>query len=295
MSDIKENQYVKLEPSALLTFFELDLTPIFDFARGAVQKHFYFHAYPVRPSDSNASEEADKNQGVLLWQGNKYYPIPITTDGFELNTQGSLPRPIIRIANIIPFLKDLTRVMNGLTGAKIIRRRVFYKYLDNLPEANDNAGFNAETYIINRKKSETKTFIEFELMTPIELGDIKLPRRQIVTNTCTWCYRKEGCEYAGNTITDVNDTYYGEVGVDLVDKGEWQPDINYSINDVVWILINNVPYYYMAKINHVSSYRNKFSNNYWVADECSKTIKGCKKRFPNTALPFGGFPATNMT
>jgi len=294
-TDLKYNESVKLEPSALLHLFELDLTPIFDFAKGAVQKNFYFHGYPVRPEDSNATDDIKKAAGVLVWNGNDYYPLPVTAEGFELNTQGTLPRPILRVANVIPLIKDLVRIMDGLTGAKIIRRRVFYKYLDNLSNANNNAGFGDDLYLINRKKIETKSYIEFELITPIELGDLKLPRRQIITNTCPWCYRREGCGYADRKIADINDITYGTVDYGLIDRGEWQPDTSYAINDVVFILIKNTPYYYMAKVAHISSYRNKFSSNYWVTDDCSKTVKGCKIRFDGQPLPFGGFPSTNIT
>lgn len=294
-TDLKYNEAIKLEPSALLYLYELDLTPIFDFAKGAVQKHFYFHSYPVREEDSNSLDINKKKAGVLLWNGNEYYPLPLTVDGFEMNTQGTLPRPTFRVANIVPFVRDLTRIMDGLAGAKVIRRKVFYKNLDNLSEADINASFGDELYLVNRKKSETKSYIEFELITPVELGDLQLPRRQIITNTCPWVYRCEGCGYADKKIADINDTVYGTVGYGLIDKGEWTPNTHYDINDVVWISINNVPYYYMAKVAHTSSYQNKFSANYWVVDDCSKTIKGCKIRFDGQPLPMGSFPSTNVT
>jgi phage-related protein len=47
--------------------------------------------------------------------------------------------------------------------------------------------------------------------------------------------------------------------------------------------------------NHTSA-PNKdpfFNKEHWVADQCSKTLTGCKMRFGNEgSLPFGGFPGT---
>ena len=31
------------------------------------------------------------------------------------------------------------------------------------------------------------------------------------------------------------------------------------------------------------------NGQYWIADQCSKSVKGCKTRFGENALPFGGF------
>ena len=31
------------------------------------------------------------------------------------------------------------------------------------------------------------------------------------------------------------------------------------------------------------------NGEYWIADQCSKSIKGCKIRFGENPLPFGGF------
>jgi len=133
------------------------------------------------------------------------------------------------------------------------------------------------------------------LITPIELGDLKLPRRQVINATCVWQYRCEGCGYAGESIVDVNDVPYGTVGQGLTDRGVWQSGVSYSVNDVVRVVIKNVFYYYMCNTDHVSSYLNKFSPAYWIADECSKSIKGCRFRFPGQPLNFGGFPSTLIT
>ena len=31
------------------------------------------------------------------------------------------------------------------------------------------------------------------------------------------------------------------------------------------------------------------NGQYWIADQCSKSIQGCKIRFGENPLPFGGF------
>ena len=82
--------------------------------------------------------------------------------------------------------------------------------------------------------------------------------------------------------------------------------------DVVYIEKDNIKYYYVAKSAVPASFPPP-NTDYWIADRCSKTLKGCKLRWglagaaksytnppTNTTtgasrklLPFGGFPGTN--
>ena len=56
--------------------------------------------------------KADVNDGILkfhnnikvfnsfiVWQGRKYYPVPINAEGFESSTKGTLPQPSLSIAS----------------------------------------------------------------------------------------------------------------------------------------------------------------------------------------------------
>ena len=45
------------------------------------------------------------------------------------------------------------------------------------------------------KISENKYFIEFELVSPLEVENYKLPARIMIANYCPWKYRGIGCRY----------------------------------------------------------------------------------------------------
>ena len=93
--------------------------------------------------------------------------------------------------------------------------------------------------------------------------------------------------------------------------GRWQNGTNYRMGDYVYVEnhnikvskrdVNDIPnweplqrFYFCVK-NHTGSPARSplFNKEYWVADQCSRTIEGCKMRFGNKPyLPFGGFPGT---
>jgi len=94
-------------------------------------------------------------------------------------------------------------------------------------------------------------------------------------------------------------------------KGLWKTNATYKVGDSVYVEnhnikvakrdINAVPNwtplekYYICILDHTSSASKSpyFNKTYWVADQCSKTLSGCKLRFGmNSCLPFGGFPGT---
>jgi len=80
------------------------------------------------------------NNGELVWQGNTYQAFPIEADGFEYNGQGQLPRPKIRVSNILGTITALLLTLPaGLEGAKVTRVRTLRKYLDavNLIQSTD--------------------------------------------------------------------------------------------------------------------------------------------------------------
>ena len=90
-------------------------------------------------------------------------------------------------------------------------------------------------------------------------------------------------------------------------------DVDYAVGSVVYLEKDDIKYYYVAKknITKEENVANPPPNtNFWVADECSKTLTGCRLRWginakagvinsdPKQAcdivkgkLPFGGFPA----
>ena len=101
----------------------------------------------------------------------------------------------------------------------------------------------------------------------------------------------------------------------LKNKDEWGRGKSYSKGDYVFVVKNNIKYYFVAKekipgtIDKSSHYLKYAPPNseYWIADMCSKTLQGCRKRwgrggsvviddetgtkdFKEGELQYGGFP-----
>jgi lambda family phage minor tail protein L len=94
--------------------------------------------------------------------------------------------------------------------------RTFAKYLDaaNFP-GGENPGadpaqvIDREIWVVDRKSDENPVFIEFEMAAAIDMPECRLPRRQVIQNTCGWLlhggYRGPYCGYAGGPVADRND------------------------------------------------------------------------------------------
>ncbi len=77
------------------------------------------------------------------------------------------------------------------------------------PTADPNEHFLDEIWFIERKVSETKEAVEFELTTAIDLNGEQLPGRQVIAGVCGWLirggYRGPYCGYNGPAVADAND------------------------------------------------------------------------------------------
>ena len=103
-------------PSAVIELFVLELNA----AQHGVNATYRFHA----GTSLNAN-------GELVWAGNTYQRFPIEADGFEYSGKGQLPRPKLRVSNILGYVTGLlAELPSGLQGAKVTRIRTLARYLD---------------------------------------------------------------------------------------------------------------------------------------------------------------------
>jgi hypothetical protein len=54
-----------------------------------------------------------------------------------------------------------------------------------------------EVYYIDRKVAETRDFVEFEMVSSLDLANARAPRRLVMQNLCQWKYRGKECGYTG--------------------------------------------------------------------------------------------------
>jgi lambda family phage minor tail protein L len=193
-----ETDLQSLAPGALVTLFELN-------TEGAGETGvFRFHA------------GVNGLGNDVVWNGQTYTRFPIEAEGFDKRSSGTLPRPKIKVANVTGLLGALVHELNDLVGATVTVTRTLAKYLDAInfpgsenPSADPAQFIDRETWVIDRKSDQTNIFIEFELAAAIDMPDCKLPRRQVIQNTCAWLmiggYRGPYCGYTGGPVADRND------------------------------------------------------------------------------------------
>ena len=198
-----------LAPSAIIELFELQL----DSTLHGSSDIYRFHA------GSNAAVT-----GNIVWNGNAYTRMPVVADGFEMRSTGALPQPTITIANLdgnmttVLALVNQTTAGNDLTGATVKRIRTLKRYIDGESSADPNAKFPDEIWRISRKATETRDIVTFELSSAFDLVGQKIPKRQIVANTCQWIYRSAECGYSGSNYFDVNGNSVSALADDVCGK-----------------------------------------------------------------------------
>lgn len=141
----------------------------------------------------------------VKFAGATYTAMSIEATGFEWSGQGKMPRPKLRVSNIGGFAAGLLIAFGDLLGATITRTRTFARFLDGQPGADPTASYEPEIFRVDRKAAHNRVFVEFELASEIDQLGLRLPRRQMLRNTCGFTYRRRiggawvygTCPYAG--------------------------------------------------------------------------------------------------
>jgi len=317
---------VSLTPDTLIDLYEIDfsnLQPNFEMFKDVLGANFgadtVYRFCPMKNSSN-----------PIYWQGKAFQPLPVAMEGFEQQGDGRLPRPKITIANPEGLLSKIVHANFDFANCKVTRKRTFARFLDDdnfidpgtkndagknpFGEANPNSHYPDDVFFINKKSSENKNIIQFELVSSLELEGTEVPARIVLPNYCGWVYRCSiGCGYKGlpietasteplttgfskesgntgavapglypNGIDDVDSwDSYGKNGTEVDPRG-------YDLGDVVKIIPRNAdnpykstPSVFVCIKGHAlaSAHHPFFDKNFWAKDECNKTLEACKKRF----------------
>jgi len=208
-----------LSPTSIIDLYELEL---FAALHGA-NETYRFHAGLTLKTP---------NTGVT-WNGNQYTRYPIEVEGFEYRGDGQLPRPKIRVSNLFSLLSlvmieiNADNPGNDLCGAKVTRIRTLARYLDavNFPgnvnpygTPDPTAEAPREIYYVDRKVTENRNLVEFELVSAFDLAGVRAPKRQCIANICQWVYRSAECGYTGGAVADILDRVPSDPNYDGTDN-----------------------------------------------------------------------------
>ena len=202
-------ELAKINPSAIIELFELRL----DSTLHGSSDVYRFHA------GANAAVS-----GNIVFNSQTYTRIPIKADGFEYSNTGTLPRPTLSISNLdgtmttLLLLVNATTAGNDLGGAEVRRIRTLKKYLDGESAADPNARWPEERWFVDRKASESRDQVTFELASKFDLAGQKIPKRQVIANVCQWKYRSSECSYTGSNYFDANGNSVSTLAEDVCGK-----------------------------------------------------------------------------
>lgn len=279
----------ELEPSTLISLFSIDLS------NKTNNNDFYrFHG----------GENGYEGDIVFKTKTYRYYPVKAT--GFTYD-ESKPPRPTITFDNSDGFMSLKLKYFDNFLGYRFTRTRTFVKFLDDInfpnfrnPHSTDRSSFPEEEYVFNKKTTENDAIVSFEISSPLDLEMANIPARDVIYNSCRWCYRSDiGCGYRGNPVADKKDNSLSATS----DRGQYAEGTTYHPGDYVYMVgkddaigreLYPNKYYVCISSTSDSPLSNKEA---WVEDECSRSIDGCRLRFNKTTemshgLPFGGFPGT---
>ena len=135
-----------------------------------------------------------KDSGDIVWQSNTYTRMPCQATGFKYSGKGLLPRPTITFSNLLGTITTIILRVNQTTPfidlqrAKVTRRRTLSRFLDatNFPSnvnpygtPDPSAELPREVYFIDKKATENRNFVEFEMVSSFDLAGVGAPKKLV--------------------------------------------------------------------------------------------------------------------
>lgn len=189
--------------TALVSLYELELS--------STEKIFFHSGFNSGDDTQNLNVDPKQYAGTVQFKAidydaqnlnfNTYIPIPSQIEGRSVSRDGPSNRPILTVANILDTFRDeLGGYSNEeLIGKKITIRTTLVKFLiddGNTLGAEDVLGngtapveFPRQSFIIDRIAELNPAVVRFELATPLDLPNIRVPNRTIVGKYCSWKYQ----------------------------------------------------------------------------------------------------------
>tara|TARA_R100000808_G_scaffold24326_1_gene55770 strand:- start:209 stop:1360 length:1152 start_codon:yes stop_codon:yes gene_type:complete len=318
-----------LEPSALISLFEIDITELLQTKQRVVYSNLSYE-----DASGNSILRFHNNiklvQSSIWFDGKEYFAAPIRAEGFETSAKGSPPSPKLSITinykglppetlNRIKYFKMTIRDLDDLIGAKVTRIKTFAKYLDKInfysdynsanptklktnlvtpPEGYDpdpNAYFPHDIFYIDRKSSENKNHIELELASPFDTQEIKLPARVVTEKNCVWTYRGEGCcyEYTDIKQTDTNEIHYSPNGGCKATSNNTAPPIANDKDEIIRDLLQEDGHQLQLPSNNNTPYLWDRGKTYQAGQVTRILLKGINYFFVSKVNNNVGNPPPN--
>ena len=129
-AQLLQQEAQSLDPSAVIHLFTLDASNV----GGAVHRFC-------------TEREADGTP--VTFGGNQFPQISVRTEGFEWNSDGTLPRPKMSASALNATFYSLIVLTNGAQGALLLRERTLAKFLDGHEYGGRGIKFSTDLYIVD--------------------------------------------------------------------------------------------------------------------------------------------------
>ena len=171
---IPNDELLAINPTAIIELFELAFVPALHGASTILRFH---------------NGVSQNNNGDIVFGGQSYPKFPIECAGFEYSgSGGQLPTPTVTVSNMSGYitsqLLSITGIATDLVGAKFTRIRTLAKFIDadNFADgtnstASHSTKFPDEVYFVDRKVTETRDIVQWQLHSALDLVNVKLPKR----------------------------------------------------------------------------------------------------------------------
>lgn len=141
----------------------------------------------------------------IVFKQKEYIFIPCEMSNLEYSSEAKQNRPTLSIANINNYISNLIKDRKDLIGKRFYRKKILAKDLDDVNFGGSNKNtlgvpsfssfISVDTFIIQKKNSENKDKVEFQLANVLDLDGQTVPSRKVYNDICQWQYRGCGCNY----------------------------------------------------------------------------------------------------
>ena len=163
MTSLLSREAQSLNPSSVIHLFTLDASNV----GGAIHRF---------------CTEREADGSPVMFGGNQFPQISVKTEGFEWNSDGTLPRPKMSASALNDTFYSLIVLTNGAQGALLLRERTLAKFLDGHEYGGRGIKFSSDLYIVDRVTTLTKSLVTLELITPLDL-----PRCRVLFYLIQFC------------------------------------------------------------------------------------------------------------
>lgn len=192
---------------------------------------------------------------AIAYGGVEYRALPIELGGVDYRTGGAASRPTLTVSRLDEPFVAAALAVDDFRGAELRRVRTLERYLDGAPEADPERHWPEERWRIERLTRRDREGMTWQLASPLDLEGLKLPGRQVLRDLCSWIYRRWDEAAGAFDYAAATCPYTGADYFDAKDRAAAAAS----------------------------------------ADRCSRRLSGCRARFPDDDLPFGGFIGVGRT